>query len=280
MLCALRFLDRRPLCFGPALLLGLLLGACGGRAASQGDDGAINADSGVTADTGASDSVTPEGDLLSPGAVTVTADRTQTSPNTLLKGTVANGKNQRVWLGGCSVVTREQLLEGKWVDRGAEVMCGWEGEAWPLEAGATRAEDVRFSEPGRWRIALLYGIDCDPKKPLSEQNCKSMGRAYSAPVDVAVTAKDCQRLEQDYQKALDKARNCASDITMPQCTKLVQSGLSCGCSTYVNNDNALRALSTRWAAWGCGALAPPCGVKCGPAVPSACLEDRCTPMGD
>lgn len=264
-----------------AIALAIVLAACGGRATGVDDDGAVNPDSGPAPapDVLASDSARAT-DLLSPGEVTIIPDRSQAGPTELVNGTVLNGKSERIWHGGCGMLSREERVEDKWIDRGQEVMCGWEGYAQPIDPGQTRDEQMRFSRPGTWRLALTYGVGCDPKQPLSEQHCKALFRAHSAPIVVSATLEDCQRLEKEYAKAFESARRCTSDLTIPQCTKLVSSGLSCGCPTYVNNDKPLQNLFARWSSWGCPQLSPPCGIKCASPVPAACLEDRCSPMGD
>lgn len=266
----------RPL-LSSLLLLGLLA-ACDARPA-VGGDGSTSADAGTGLDLTPSADASPTADLPGSG-VFVLLDKTLYGVTEQAVATIVNATQDTIWMEGCTILTREQQENGAWVDRGPDAICGWEGYARPLAAGASLQQDVHFGDVGRWRAALVYGLGCDPKQPLGAAACQSMHRVHSAPADVAPTLADCQQLESNYAKSIDFARRCDSALDGPQCTKMVGSSLSCGCPTYVDNDAQLQKLVLRWQAWKCFELMPACGIKCASPPPSACLGDRCMPMGD
>ncbi|MCK5800643.1 MAG: hypothetical protein KAI47_25820 [Deltaproteobacteria bacterium] len=271
-------------------LAGMLLGACGYRAPLGGGDAGLSHDSVLTLDTGLSadsttigDSTIPRPDThVTPGQVTVFTDRSHYGLSETAKAFAQNGLGETIWLPGCTFFSRDwQQPDGTWVGQGSDIDCFWEGNATPLKPGATTAgSGVHFHSPGRWRMSLTYGLSCKPQAPLTETHCTHLETVTSAPFTVEVTLADCQDLAKSYKKALTNAMNCDTTVNTPQCTKLVDTDISCGCNIYVQEDAHLQTLQKRFAAYGCAAKIPPCGIKCAPAPPSACLNNRCVPMGD
>lgn len=263
------------------LLTAFLIVGCDARPA-VGGDGGLFVDTGI----GTNDSTTPGHDAAPPRAdlpgsgVFVLLDKTRYGVTEQARATIVNATSETIWMEGCTILTREREQSGSWVDQGPDAICGWAGYARALAAGVSLEQDVHFADVGRWRAALVYGLGCDPKQSLGPEVCQSMHRVHSAPADVQPTLADCNKLEEDYKKSVDFARRCDSAQSVPQCTKMVGSSLYCGCPTYVDNDAQLQKLSQRWQAWKCFELMPPCGIKCASPPPSACLGDRCLPMGD
>ena len=266
-------------CLASSLLLtAFLIVGCDARPA-VGGDGSLFVDMGSTSDSAGptTDTVPPHTDLPGSG-VFVLLDKTHYGVTEKARATIINATSETIWMGGCTILTRERQQEGSWIDQGPDAICDWEGYAQPLAAGASLQQDVYFGDVGRWRAALDYGLGCDPPKTL--EVCQNMHRVQSAAADVQPTLDDCNTLEDKYKKAIDFARRCDSTQSTPQCTKMVGSSLYCGCSTYVDNDAQLQKLLQRWQAWKCFELIPACGIKCASPPPSACLGDRCMPMGD
>jgi hypothetical protein len=265
--------------------------ACGARPANTGGDdpdGAAATDKGVaTGDAGTSaldaGTTTPDGGtatldagtVIVPGQVTVVTDRSAYATFETARVTVHNGTDQAIFLGGCSILTREHLEQNQWVDHGPDRICTWEGLARRVGPGESLGQDTTFELPGQWRVAVGYGTGCEPDKPLSGANCTGQDVARSLPVEVTTDRATCERVNDRYEQALESARACNPAINTPQCLELVYENLYCGCPTYVNNDRRLQSHQRRWEELGCGLIFPGCDVDC--AVPSsgACVNGSC-----
>ncbi|PIE19520.1 MAG: hypothetical protein CSA65_01995 [Proteobacteria bacterium] len=260
------------------------LTGCDGRAAVVEDATAGGADGSLR-----TDGVVPQPDVgpPTPGSVWLRVDRLQASPQKPVSGTVFNGTPQPIWLKGCVILTRQERVDGAWVDRGSERDCAWEGVASPLKPGSERSESAHFPRVGSWRLALRYGKGCDKEKPLNAETCSGLFDVYSQPVKVRATKADCLALDKQYKAALDDAKTCTNlqdtlGPPRPVCDQLTTSGLACGCPLYVHDTSKLRPLIRRYKAWGCKSLLLPCGIKCRAPVPARCVEEehRCSPMGN
>jgi hypothetical protein len=90
----------------------------------------------------------------------------------------------------------------------------------------------------------------------------------------------CDEIVGQFEIAIERARICQPQISKPQCTASVVSGLSCGCPTFVNADNVteienMKSLQSAWATQLCGDDSL-CGA-CPPAPTAAYCE--VTPPG-
>jgi hypothetical protein len=77
----------------------------------------------------------------------------------------------------------------------------------------------------------------------------------------------CSMIDEAHYKAVEEARRCNPTLDRLQCTALIDSGLTCGCPSYVNSEAAtalvqVKELQLKWAGAQCGG-----NVTCG-----ACAE--------
>lgn len=266
-----------------ALIIIVSLAACSGRTipivddtgAGPDDDGfVIVPDSGVDPDTS-----TTLPDLALPGKVTVYTDKTSYGMSEVVTGTVHNGTSHSIFLPGCGIFDREHMEQGSWANKGPSLICAWEGEAVEVKPGAIESQEAGFHLPGTWRLSLRYGVGCTPGPgiPLGGAGCTSFETAVSPQVQVKVDQATCDKLNQSYINKLEKARQCDESINTPQCLTMVQPDLICGCPIYVNDASVLKPYEEKWQDWGCAAIYPPCGIKCVPPAPMACVNDTCVP---
>ncbi|MCH2173941.1 hypothetical protein MK489_24435, partial [Myxococcota bacterium] len=89
-----------------------------------------------------------------------------------------------VYLGGCGFFTKEKLMGTKWVDRGSDIICAWEGFARPVEPGESAEQLFLTDETGTWRLAFRFGLFCSENRPMDEQNCRSINLLRSNPYEV------------------------------------------------------------------------------------------------
>lgn len=259
---------------GTVLALALATG-CGDRALGQAQDGGMTPDA-----LGGRDSVSPRHDVVVPGAVTVFTDKLRYALGDSPKATVHNGTNEVIYLGGCGIFDMHELLDGQWVDHGSAMDCYWEGNARPLAPGQDDQQGVFFYQPGRWRVALRYGVGCDPKAPLD--SCARLSTVYSAEVQVEATAKDCENVATHYANAVQNAQRCQPSGGKMPCTVAVPQWLSnCGgCDVPINVDDQAMVTSwaERWKSYRCDELMPPqpCpGMACEAPLPADCVNGRC-----
>jgi hypothetical protein len=66
---------------------------------------------------------------------------------------------------------------------------------------------------------------------------------------------DCQKLQNDYAAAMPAAKNCSLSLGN-QCQQTVEPVLGCGCVTYVQNADQLRAIAEQWRLGMCTANCP------------------------
>jgi hypothetical protein len=92
-----------------------------------------------------------------------------------------NQTSQSIFLYGCGTVEWSRLEGSAWVDHGAFVVCGWEGIAVEVAAGATYTETESFTqaEDGRYRLSGRYGVGCTPGLGLSNAGCTAFSTATS-----------------------------------------------------------------------------------------------------
>ena len=257
-----------------ALLLSLAVG-CGDRALGQSQDGGTPPDALASAD-----SAVPRSDVVAPGEVTVFTDTLRYALGDSPKATVHNGTNETIYLGGCGIFDMHELVEGKWVDHGSAMDCYWEGKAQPLAPGESREQGVFFDQPGRWRVALRYGVGCDPNLPLSAAACTRLSTALSAEVQVEATAKDCEEVATRYAKAVQYAQTCQPSGGKMPCTVAVPQSLYCGCDVPIDDNSAtqVKSWSERWQRYDCAKLVTPtpCPPRaCEAALPADCVNGRC-----
>ena len=241
----------------------LLLSGCAGRAlpAIGGADGGVDPRA--------------DGQTGQPGKVTVTTNLLTYGSSQATRGTVHNGTDKSIWLPGCVIFSREMKdpATGKWQDKGAEVLCGWEGEAVEVKPGATHGQEASFRKPGTWRLTLGYGTGCTKGKPMNMTHCTGEGAAASPAVTVTLDKATCVALNKSYRAALEPAKKCNPYINMLQCQEQVAGDLSCGCPLFVQNRKILDSYAEQWASWGCHKLMPPCAIKCSPPAPAGCSKD-------
>ncbi len=97
--------------------------------------------------------------------------------------------------------------------------------------------------------------------------------------------KVCTALDQAYVAAVQAARACDPFIQtlVPQCSKAVDSGLMCRCTTYVNPSNSgaiktMQYLEKQWSVEGCDKLGIACATLWCPSPKGAgCKPDSSTP---
>jgi hypothetical protein len=93
-------------------------------------------------------------------------------------------------------------------------------------------------------------------------------------------AASCAQIASAYSTAFVQARMCNASVSTLQCTHLVVSSLTCGCSGWVNDTSALDPIAAQWNAAGCTSQA--CPVACiAPGTRGTCLGinsgDVCMP---
>lgn len=256
------------------LLTVVVFGASCGRAVSLTDSG--GADGHILPALDGHVLPAPDGHVPSPGgAVTIVTDKLSYASYTPVKATLTNGTTGSVFLHGCGIYFWEKLVNGSWVNKGGEIVCDWEGEAREVPAGTSVDEGMSGKPAGTWRVAAEYGTGCTPKQPLSTASCTSMNRVVSSPITFKADAKVCIDLNSQYAKALANAKLCpAASAT---CAKKVESGLICGCPTYVSNSWALDAITDVWQEAGCAAMpgVPVCDAACKPVTGASCVLGTC-----
>lgn len=248
----------------------MLMASCGGRALPASGGGGRD-DGGVL--PGQDSHIGPT------NMVTVTTDRPSYGTSQRVWGRVNNGTKQSIWLTGCSIFSREfrATASEKWQDLGPDRMCGWEGEAVEVKAGASSSQETSFNKPGIWRLSLRYGLGCKKGYPMNEQNCKSLHDAVSAARTVSTDRETCEAINKQYRAAIEPAKKCNPYINTVQCQEQVAGDLSCGCPLYVQGRKTLDELAAKWAAFNCTKLMPPCAIKCAPPAPAGCSKDgMCT----
>jgi len=214
-------------------------------------------------------------DLLQPGKVTIFTDLRSYGTSQPAKGTVHNGTAHSIFLPGCAIFSRDLLEGGKWVNKGPAVLCGWEGNAVEVLPGQGQSQEVSFGTLGSWRLTLEYGIGCKRGVPLSAAKCASMGKAISPAVKVFTDKATCETINKQYKNQLAQAKKCNSYLNIPQCSKIVNGDLSCGCPLYVHDTSPLKSSMDKWSSLGCSKVMPPCGIKCPPAPKASCINGTC-----
>jgi hypothetical protein len=103
--------------------------------------------------------------------------------------TWSNRTSQSIFLAGCGTVEWSRFEGSVWVDHGGFVMCGWEGIAVEVAAGASYTETQSFpkGESGRYRLSGKYGVGCTPGAGLSKADCTAFFTATSNEVEVSAT---------------------------------------------------------------------------------------------
>lgn len=98
-----------------------------------------------------------------------------------LHATWQNQTSASIFLYGCGTVQWSRLEGTVWTDPQAFVLCGWEGIAVEVAAGATFTETQSFAwaEPGRYRLSGRYGVACTPGLGLSSAGCAAFATATS-----------------------------------------------------------------------------------------------------
>jgi eight-cysteine-cluster-containing protein len=137
---------------------------------------------------GAGVSLSYQGECKKP-KVTVTTDKKGYLAGSPIKVELANGSSASVFLGGCSAFAWQTQENGKWVDKGPDHICVWEGIAKEVKAGTSHSESLQRDQ-GTWRVVAGYSVGCAPGKPLSQAGCKASYTAYSA----AFKVKSCPML--------------------------------------------------------------------------------------
>ena len=152
-------------------------GTGGGSAALGGSLG-----TGGTIPTGGTSAVGGSGG--SPGGVLLVA-----TYDGQVHATWQNQTSQSIFLYGCGTVEWSQLEGADWVNHGAFVVCGWEGVAVEVAAGATYTETQSFAraEAGRYRLSGRYGVGCTPGLGLSNAGCTAFFTATSNEFVVSAT---------------------------------------------------------------------------------------------
>lgn len=261
--------------FGASVLLLTLSAGCGERALGQAQDGGTTIDA-----LGGHDSAAPRSDVVAAGEVTVFTDKLNYALGDSPKATVHNGTAETIYLGGCGIFDMHELLEGKWVDHGSAMDCYWEGNAQPLAPGESREQGVYFYQPGRWRVALRYGLGCDPNQPFSQDACSSLSTELSAEVQVKATAADCEDIATRYAKAVQNAQTCQPSGGKLPCTVSVPQSIYCGCDVPINEDRApqVKSWSERWQRYDCAKFVDPAPcppIACEAPLPADCVNGRC-----
>jgi hypothetical protein len=101
-----------------------------------------------------------------------------------------NQTSQSIFLAGCGTVQWSRFEGSAWVEHGGFVMCGWEGIAVEVAAGASYTETQSFpkGESGRYRLSGRYGVGCSPGVGLTQAGCTAFFTATSNEVEVSATA--------------------------------------------------------------------------------------------
>lgn len=101
-----------------------------------------------------------------------------------------NQTSQSIFLAGCGTVQWSRFEGSDWVDHGGFVVCGWEGIAVEVAAGASYTETQSFpkGESGRYRLSGRYGVGCTPGVGLTNAGCTAFFTVTSNEVEVSATA--------------------------------------------------------------------------------------------
>ncbi|MFP6640229.1 MAG: hypothetical protein VCC04_08300 [Myxococcota bacterium] len=89
-----------------------------------------------------------------------------------------------VFLGGCGIFVKEKWVDGEWQSQGPEILCFWEGNAWPVESGESIEHPFRTNETGTWRLVYGLGLGCSDSAPLNRSNCLFVSSMKSNEYDV------------------------------------------------------------------------------------------------
>jgi hypothetical protein len=108
----------------------------------------------------------------------------------------SNRRPLPVWLGGCNTFVQERWTGGGWSNEGGEVVCFWEGFAQPVAANSSLKQAFTARDAGRWRLAYLVGLSCDPEQPLSPKHCSYLRTIYSNEFEVVQKTDDQQLCEE------------------------------------------------------------------------------------
>jgi hypothetical protein len=85
----------------------------------------------------------------------------------------------------------------------------------------------------------------------------------------------CAEIEQRYQEAVVRAKQCCPMCAALQCANRVDDSLACPCPTSVNTTAELEAIVTDWRSQGCDLLVWACDAAlCPPVSGATCLSDR------
>ena len=99
-------------------------------------------------------------------------------------------RNRILWFGGCNAFTQQSLEASRWIDRGGEVTCVWEGFADPLDPHSSRIDAFTAREAGTWRLNYDVGFGCSPDAPLSATDCLFFTQVTSNPFAVVEAVSD------------------------------------------------------------------------------------------
>ena len=127
------------------------------------------------------------GPVATPKSVSITTDKKAYLAPATVVATLHNSGKQSVFAAGCTAFSREENVGGKWIDRGADHVCVWEGLAVEIKAGqGTHQGTIGIKDPGTWRIKARIGRGCKAGLPLSQASCASLTNVFSAAFKVGV----------------------------------------------------------------------------------------------